>query len=77
MKKVLIKQSIAGHEFSYKPGDIAELIDELASAWVQSGVAVWAPKEKPKAETAVAPKPETPEAPKAVDAKVEETKKGE
>ena len=62
--KVKIEQSIAGHEFAYAPGDIAELEPELASAWIESGVASRiAPTVKTK-EFAVPAKAETPEKPK-------------
>jgi hypothetical protein len=45
--KVLILMSIAGNEdplydlphFSFSPGDIVELDDDLASAWIDSGIA--------------------------------------
>jgi hypothetical protein len=72
-KKLLINQSISGYAlngnpeegaFSFAPGDITEVEDNLAQSWVASGIASWAPKEKPKAEFAVAKKSETPESPK-------------
>ena len=84
MKKLVFKQSISGHgdptrtgdkSFYFTPEQVAEIEDDLAAAWVASGIAVWAAKDKPKAETAVAKKPETPEAPKAVA--VEDTSKKE
>lgn len=78
MTKILMKQSMAGYYFAYQPGDVTEIEDELAAAWVASGVAVLVPKEKPAkpvAEYAVAKKSvaaETPEAPKVEAAKTEE-----
>lgn len=54
--KIKIEQSIAGHEFSYAPGDTPDIENELAAAWIQSGVASRiAPTPKTK-EYAVAPK---------------------
>lgn len=84
MKKIVIKQSISGYgdiersgntTFSYAPDQTVEIEDELASAWVNSGVAVWATKVAPKAEYAVAKKPEAVVVPKVV-AKEDATKEG-
>ena len=49
--KVIILQSIAGNaeprydlpEFAFRPGEMVDLNDDLAKAWISSGVA-----EKPK-----------------------------
>lgn len=82
MKKLKFVQSISGYgsvtrsgddRFAFVPGDIADIEDELAAAWVASGIAEFVPKDKPVAEKAVAKKPETPEAPK-VEAPTVETK---
>ena len=70
MKKLKFNEAIAGYgdpsregssRFSFAPDQVAEVEDDLAVAWVESGIASWAPKEpKPvaKAEFAVAKAPE-------------------
>jgi hypothetical protein len=71
MTKIQIKQSVAGHgspdrtgsqTFAFAEGQVVEIEDELATAWIQSGIAARAPKVAPKAEFAVAKKSETPKA---------------
>ena len=50
--KVKILTSIAGHadprydlrDFSFRPGEEADVHDELAAAWIESGVAVALPR---------------------------------
>lgn len=83
MKKIKFNDSIAGHgdpcrvgeiTFGFAPEQIADVEDELANAWVASGIASFVPKDKPKAEFATAKKSETPEAPKVV---TEDSTKGE
>lgn len=74
MKKIKFNEAISGHgdparigehNFSFAPDQVVDIEDDLAGAWVASGIACWAPKEKPKAEYAVATKKsETPESPK-------------
>ena len=75
-KKIVMNESIAGylengHPFGYAPGSTQEVSDEIASAWVQAGLASWPAKEAKvvlKAETAVA---KAPEVSKPVEVKTE------
>lgn len=75
MKKVTIKQAVSGYgdierkgnsSFSFKSEQVVEIEDNLAAAWVASGIAQWAPKDRPKQEFAVVPKPEPVEVPKVI-----------
>lgn len=77
MKKIKFNESISGYgdptrsgdaSFAFVPEQVAEIEDELANAWVESGVAGWAPREAKKAEFAVA---KTPEVSKPVEVKAE------
>lgn len=83
MTKIKLNDAVAGHGspdrsgeayFSFAKDQIVEIEDDLAAAWVSSGLASRVPKDKPKVETAVAKKPETPEAPKVVEVPKVESK---
>lgn len=43
-REVLITGPIAGHNFSYQGNDVVELPDDVAAAWIESGMAVEVPK---------------------------------
>jgi len=60
MKKVKFLTSIAGHDFSYKPGDEATLEPQIAEAWEASGICQVLPPEPKESK-----KPEKNEAAKA------------
>ncbi|SFD44150.1 hypothetical protein [Bacillus sp. UNCCL81] len=56
MPKVKMKVSMAGSEFSYVPGDIIEVRDDVAEAWVINDIAE---KFVPPEEKAIVHKEET------------------
>lgn len=72
--KARILQPIAGELFSYRPGEVAEIPDREAPAWIEKGIAEAIelpadtqtpepPAETPTVETAEAPAPEAAQVP--------------
>ena len=71
MPKVKMKVSMAGSEFSYVPGDIIEVREEIAEAWVINDIAeIFVPPE----EKAIVHKEEVPVEEEATDSADEEVK---
>jgi hypothetical protein len=48
LKKVKMKTSMAGMEFSYLPGQEVEVRNDVAEAWKEAGLAEIIEEEKPK-----------------------------
>ena len=75
--KVTIVQSIAGHadpryeleDFSFRPGETVDLNDELAEAWLASGIA--AEYKEPKTRNGRAPKSVDPDGTTSPDSEQE------
>jgi hypothetical protein len=53
LPKVKMLQSMAGLNFSLVAGDVLEVRDDVAIAWINGGVAVLVEEEKPKKKTAL------------------------
>lgn len=45
-RKVMIEGPISGQNWSYRGGDVVELADDIAQAWIDHGLATDAPPEK-------------------------------
>lgn len=55
--KVKMLTSIAGHYFSYSPGEVVELDTQKAKKWIEAGIASPQKATRPPGEVAVKPSP--------------------
>jgi hypothetical protein len=64
--RVRVLRSVAGPDYSYAPGDLADLRETEAAAWITGNLAEPVPVEEtttePEPPTTTAEQPETPEA---------------